>query len=81
MCSRHWNGKIYRAKQGKCDSDIFAIEFTRREVISATLVDGGRRAFGKCGNVCVFEAINPKHLATRSVIGKTRILPLKALKL
>ena len=41
MCSRHWNGKIYRAKQGKCDSEIFAIEFRRREFISATLVEEG----------------------------------------
>ena len=39
MCARHWNGKIYRRKSGKCDSDRFAIELGRREVISAIVVE------------------------------------------
>ena len=45
MCFRRWNGKIYRAKEGKCDSDIFAIEFRMREVISTTLV----------GKACIWQ--------------------------
>ena len=32
-------GKIYRRKSGKCDSDRFAIELGRREVISAIVVE------------------------------------------
>ena len=76
MCSRHWNGKIYREKQGKCDSDIFAIEFGRREVIIATLVGYG--CIRQCVDMCVSLR---QSMSTQSVIGKTLILPLKALKL